>query len=151
MIFLRFDVPSRIGPAYPGARVAGIDLTFWKWDLQYIIIFTIDTYKYTVKSTGTDKAVGDAPRVASQHAATSNTPRVASQHAVTPSDVFGAPMMHLPVWPIARPQLIIYNERIDRPELRQAFAWYIQKLQGSEGLPVLPPLHSVRDANRWIL
>ena len=35
----------------------------------------------------------------------------------------------LPKWPVARPQLASLQERIERPELRQAYAWYINWLQ----------------------
>ena len=51
----------------------------------------------------------------------------------------GMPQTPLPDdWPIARPQLAAYEDRLQRPELRQAFTWYIQRQQRERGLPVLP-------------
>ena len=48
--------------------------------------------------------------------------------------------MTLPqLWPLGRPQLAAQEERLHRSELRQGFAWAIQKEQHSQGLPVLPP------------
>ena len=41
-------------------------------------------------------------------------------------------------WPIARPQLATLEERLQRPELRQAFTWYIQRRAGLHGVQVLP-------------
>ena len=51
----------------------------------------------------------------------------------------GIPQTPLPDrWPIARPQLAAYEDRLQRPELRQAFTWYIQLQQKERKLPLLP-------------
>ena len=50
----------------------------------------------------------------------------------------GIPLTPLPKWPVARPQLATFQERMRRPELRQAYTWYMQQLQQSRDLPILP-------------
>ena len=41
-------------------------------------------------------------------------------------------------WPIARPQLATRMGKLHRPEVRQAYTWYIHQLQKVEGLQMLP-------------
>ena len=54
--------------------------------------------------------------------------------------VMGNALAVLPTdWPVARPGLASRDDRIQRVELRRAYAWYIQKQQESDGLPLLPP------------
>ena len=64
----------------------------------------------------------------------------AASRAVPSFDVMGNKAITLPKhWPIARPQLASMQERLERPELRLAFAWAIQTRQHRQGIPVLPP------------
>ena len=54
-------------------------------------------------------------------------------------DIMGNPIVALPKWPVARPQLASKSERCKREELRTAFARFIQQEQIKEQLPILPP------------
>jgi len=55
-------------------------------------------------------------------------------------DVMGNRVITLPKqWPLARPQLATREERLQRAELRLAFAWALQREQHANQLPVLPP------------
>ena len=58
-------------------------------------------------------------------------------------DVFGHTLQQPPRWPIARPQLATHAERIERQELRQAYAAHHQKEMALMRLEVLPGLHLV--------
>ncbi len=56
------------------------------------------------------------------------------------TDIFGEAAVTLPkACPVARPGLALRAERLERPELRDAYAQYIQSQQQAHGLPVLPP------------
>ena len=65
----------------------------------------------------------------------------APQQAVEPTtDVLRNALATLPTdWPVARPWLASREERIQRTELRRAYAWYIQGQQKKHGLPLYPP------------
>ena len=47
-------------------------------------------------------------------------------------------IVDFPAWPIGRPQLATRSSRLNRTELRQAFAAYVQRLQRQSELHVLP-------------
>lgn len=54
-------------------------------------------------------------------------------------DILGNALATLPAdWPLARPGLAPRDHRLQRVELRRAYAWYIQQQQQTHGLPVLP-------------
>ena len=58
-------------------------------------------------------------------------------------DVMGNRVITLPKqWPLARPQLATREERLQRAELRLAFAWALQREQHANQLPLLPPCSS---------
>jgi hypothetical protein len=68
------------------------------------------------------------------------SPAKAASHTEPLYDVVGNKGMTLPLqWPLARPQLATWEERLERSELRLGYAWIIQKKQHAQGLPVLPP------------